>query len=148
MLECSGEGGGAFPLGSLEEVAFPHFIDCGPPRICPRLPGESQPEEEATEEDWERREQHRTAAVWAVKRSPQYTTAWTAQVPRPRTPDPFDRRNKRPWENGVKQWRKDLQVVVSKLPPEQKIVSELLADIFDDVFDEVFKSRKSQVQYQ
>ena len=86
--------------------------------------------------------------VWAVKRRYEYTTAWTAQVPRPRTPDPFDRRNKRPWENGVKQWRKDLQVVVSKLPPEQKIVSELLADIFDDVFDEVFKSRKSQVQYQ
>ena len=77
-MECSGEGGGAFPLGSLEEVAFPHFIDCDPPRICPRLlPGEAtgrtslrfrissicpQPEE-ATEADWERREEHRTEAV-------------------------------------------------------------------------------------
>ena len=31
--------------------------------------------------------------------------------------------------------------MVSKLPPERKIVSELLANIFDDAFDEVFKSR-------
>ena len=70
-------------------------------------------------------------------------------MPRPRTPDPFDRQtNKRPWENGVRQWRKDLEDVVSKLPPEQKIVSELLANIFDDVFDDVFKSRKSRVQWQ
>ena len=87
--------------------------------------------------------------VWAVKRRYEYTTAWTAQVPRPRTPDPKDRHlNKRPWEDGVQQWRISLKDVVSKLPPERKIVSELLANIFDHVFDDVFKSRKSRVQWQ
>ena len=87
-----------------------------------------------------RRGGHRAECVRAVKRTYNYIAAWTAQVPRPRTPDPTSRHlRKRPWERGLQQWILDLKGVVSKLPPERKIVIELLANILRDVW-------KSRVQ--
>ena len=60
---------------------------------------------------------HRAAGVAAVKRSADYVTATAARVPRPRTPDPTDRKlSKRGWERGVQQWRMDLKGVVGSLP--------------------------------
>ena len=87
-----------------------------------------------------RRGRHRAECVRSVKRTYRYIAAWTAQVPRPRTPDPTSRHlRKRPWERAVQQWIMDLKGVVSQLPPERKIVIELLASIVHDVL-------KSRVQ--
>ena len=87
-----------------------------------------------------RRGEHRAESVRAVKRTYDYIAAWTAQVPRPRTPDPTSRHlRKRPWERGVQQWIMDCKDVVSKLPLERKIAIELLASIVHDVL-------KSRVQ--
>ena len=39
------------------------------------------------------------------------------QVPRPKAPDPTDRKlSKRAWERGVQQWKMDLKGVVQTLP--------------------------------
>ena len=74
--------------------------------------------EECNEEVWERRSAHRAAGVAAVKRSADYISATAdPQVPRPKTPDPTDRKlSKRAWERGVQQWRMDLKGVVQNLP--------------------------------
>ena len=64
------------------------------PRALPDAPG-------VRESQSDRFAMRTRSPVWAVKRRYEYTTAWTAQVPRPRTPDPTDRHlNKRPWEDG------------------------------------------------
>ena len=69
--------------------------------------------EQCTEEVWQRRSAHRAAGVGAVKRSADYIRA-TADplVPRPKTPDPTDRKlSKRTWERNVQQWRMDLKAL-------------------------------------
>ena len=67
---------------------------------------------------WQRRSAHRAAGVAAVKRSADYISATAdPRVPRPKTPDPTDRKlSKRAWERGVQQWRMDLKSVVANLP--------------------------------
>ena len=62
---------------------------------------------EDDEEVWQRRMAHRVEGVAAVMRSDDYTRATAdPQAPRPRTPDPTDRRlSKRAWERCVQQWR-------------------------------------------
>ena len=74
--------------------------------------------EECNEEVWQRRSAHRAAGVAAVKRSADYISATAdPRVPRPKTPDPTDRKlSKRAWERGVQQWRMDLKGVVANLP--------------------------------
>lgn len=73
---------------------------------------------ECSEEVWRRRSAHRAAGVAAVKRSADYISAAAGpRVPRPKTPDPTDRKlSKRAWERGVQQWRMDLKDVAALLP--------------------------------
>ena len=96
-------------------VPWPSQMERG--RVRSRSPcGANQ---ECSEEVWQRRMAHRAAGVAAVKRSPDYISATAApHVPRPNTPNPTDRLlAKRAWERGVQQWRLDLKVLVSLLPP-------------------------------
>lgn len=70
----------------------------------------------ATEEDWNRRQDHRQAGVAAVKRSSAYQNfaarrrhgeVWGPSAPQ--TPDPIDQStSKRTWESKMQQWRRDL----------------------------------------
>ena len=75
------------------------------------------PNKDCTPETWEKRSAHRLAGVKAIQRSSDYIAVVTAGVPRPKTPDPTDRKlSKRAWERGVQQWRMDLKGVKAKLP--------------------------------
>ena len=71
---------------------------------------------EDDEEVWQTRMAHRVAGVAGVKRSDDYTRATAdPQAPRPRTPDPTDRRlSKRAWERSVQQWRIGLKGIRSE----------------------------------
>merc|ERR1712187_230780 len=72
---------------------------------------------EASEEDWKRRIEHRTAAVEYIKTTNQYQRfaadrekGVEKDKTRPKTPDPEDRTvSKRGWEKSVQRWRMDLQ---------------------------------------
>ena len=84
--------------------------------------------------EWARRLAHRTEGTRAVKRTKDYTAAWTAQVPRPRTPDPTRRDlSKRAWERAMQEWRHGLKGVVSQMPPVQRLVNDVFASILADV---------------
>ena len=97
-----------------------------------RVPWPSEPERErrrsrspcganleCNEEVWQRRSAHRVKGVAAIKRSADYISATASpHVPRPKTPDPMDRKlAKRAWERGNQQWRMDLKAVVQLLLP-------------------------------
>merc|ERR1712039_379949 len=72
---------------------------------------------EVAEEDWQRRIQHRSAAVHYIKSTATYQKLAVAReqglaeaATRPRTPDPTDRSvSKRDWEKSVQKWRSELQ---------------------------------------
>ena len=75
------------------------------------------PDEDCPPETWEKRSAHRLAGVKAIKRSSDYIAVATAGGPRPKTPNPTDRKlSKRAWERGVQQWRMDLKGAVANLP--------------------------------
>ena len=105
---------------------FPAFISTGDerpvhiPAFSPAL-GAVGPNEDVTEEVWQRRSAHRLAGVTAVKRSTDYVAATDdPNVPRPSTPDPTDRRvSKRAWERSVQEWRLGLKAVVANLPTDR-----------------------------
>ena len=73
---------------------------------------------EASEEDWKRRIEHRTAAVEYIQTTNQYQRFSSDRekgvekehTDRPQTPDPEDRTvSKRDWEKSVQRWRMALQ---------------------------------------
>ena len=83
--------------------------------------GEGEEEEEVSEATWARRLRKRTGGVEAIKRSEDYLQV-TADPshPRPKTPDPHDRKvSKRSWERSVQVWRFDLKAVAAKLRERQ-----------------------------
>merc|ERR1712187_1034498 len=80
----------------------------------------------ATEEDWQRRQEHRQAGIDATKRSALYQRFACARaegrvglMPAPSTPNPTDRSiSKRKWESGMQMWKQDLQSWASNFDGE------------------------------
>ena len=63
---------------------------------------------DASEEDWQRRQETRRAIVASIKDSPEYLALQASC--RPATPDPNDRTiSKRSWETQVMRWRNALK---------------------------------------
>ena len=80
--------------------------------------------EECEEETWQTRSAHRVAGVKAVKRSADYIRVTANSLtPRPRTPDPIDRKlSKRAWERSVQQWRIDLRAISDNMSTASDVV--------------------------
>ena len=88
---------------------------------CGATQGSGQGSGEVSEATWARRLRKRTGGVEAIKRSEDYLQV-TADPshPRPKTPDPHDRKvSKRSWERSVQVWRFDLKAVAAKLRERQ-----------------------------
>ena len=88
---------------------------------CGATQGSGQGSGEVSEATWARRLRKRTEGVEAIKRSEDYLQV-TADPshPRPKTPDPHDRKvSKRSWERSVQVWRFDLKAVAAKLRVRQ-----------------------------
>ena len=88
---------------------------------CGATQGSGQGSGEVSEATWARRLRKRTEGVEAIKRSEDYLQV-TADPshPRPKTPDPHDRKvSKRSWERSVQVWRFDLKAVAAKLRERQ-----------------------------
>ena len=84
---------------------------------CGATQGSGQGSGEVSEATWARRLRKRTEGVEAIKRSEDYLQV-TADPshPRPKTPDPHDRKvSKRSWERSVQVWRLDLKAVAAEL---------------------------------
>jgi len=80
------------------------------PGASSRSPRRGQQEGEATEEDWNHREEKRADPVQALKATSVYLDNQDF-VPRPQTPDPACRLSKRRWETEIAKWRNDWREV-------------------------------------
>jgi hypothetical protein len=70
----------------------------------------NQEQNEATEEDWSRRERKRDDPVKGLKATSVYLDNQDAD-PRPQTPDPAERQSKRKWETKIANWRNEYREI-------------------------------------